>query len=245
MRDRRESGTLGRMKTSPGFAGFPEGRTPMTPVPAAFFTELLPAIDDLGELKVSLYALWFLARQPGERRFFRPEQFRQDPRLMQALRAPGKPDDEALEEALERAVARGTLLRAAAKGGEAVFLLNTPRGRAQLKALLDGEWSPVDSAPAVLEADRPTIYVLYEHNIGPLTPMIAESLKAAAAEYPPEWIEDAIRLAVENNVRKWRYVEAILEDWNAHGRDDRKDRGDSEAARRRYIEGEFADFIEH
>ncbi len=233
------------MKSSPGFEGFPAGQTPMTPVPAAFFTELLPAIDDLGELKVSLYALWYLARQKDERRYMRRDHLRQDARLMAALRTPGKQDDDALDEALERAVSRGTLLHAADGQGQSIYLLNTPRGRAALKSLIDGEWQPEDLPGARLDADRPTVYVLYEHNIGPLTPMIAEALKAAEAEFPPEWIEDAIRLAVENNARKWRYVEAILDNWKAHGRDDRKDRGDSEEARRRYVEGEYADFIEH
>ncbi|MCK4962934.1 MAG: DnaD domain protein, partial [Anaerolineales bacterium] len=60
--------------------------------------------------------------------------------------------------------------------------------------------------------------------------------------YSTQWIEDAIRIAVENNVRKWRYIEAILEGWLTRGRDEREDRGDSEKARRRYVEGEFADF---
>ena len=75
--------------------------------------------------------------------------------------------------------------------------------------------------------------------------MIAETLRDAEETYPASWIEEAIRIAVENNVRNWRYVQAILEDWRTRGRDEREDRGDSEKARRRYIEGEFADFIEH
>jgi DnaD/phage-associated family protein len=72
--------------------------------------------------------------------------------------------------------------------------------------------------------------------------MIAEELREAEKEYPPAWIEDAIRIALENNVRKWRYVVAILEDWKSRGRDEREDRGDTEKARRRYLQGKFADF---
>ena len=75
--------------------------------------------------------------------------------------------------------------------------------------------------------------------------MIAEALRDAERTYPALWIEDAVRIAVENNIRNWRYVAAILNRWQAEGRDDRKDRRDSEKDRRRYIEGEFADFIEH
>jgi DNA replication protein len=107
-----------------------------------------------------------------------------------------------------------------------------------------GEWSPTGSTLAVA-VERPNIFNLYEQNIGPLTPLIAETLRDAEQTYQPSWIEEAVRIAVENNVRKWRYVEAILESWRTRGRDEREDRGDSEKARRRYIEGEFADFIEH
>jgi len=233
------------MSVRRGFEGFPEGPTRLTPVPSAFFTELLPAIDHLGEMKVSLYAIWLLARQSGDQRYFERRHLSEDERLMNALEGPGLAADDALDEALERAVTRGTLLRAAGADGAQIFVLNTAKGRSAMEALERGEWTPDDTLREGLEADRPTIYSLYEQNIGPLTPMIAESLKDAEASYPMAWIEDAIRLAVENNARKWRYVEAILKDWNTKGRDERKDRGDSQEARRRYVEGEFADHIEH
>ncbi|MGI6380667.1 MAG: DnaD domain protein [Anaerolineae bacterium] len=42
-----------------------------------------------------------------------------------------------------------------------------------------------------------------------LQPLIAEQLQQAEADYPPEWIEDAFRIAVESNVRNWRYIAAI------------------------------------
>ena len=45
------------------FAGFPDGPVRMTPLPAPFFSELLPRIDHLGELKITLYAFWFFSRQ--------------------------------------------------------------------------------------------------------------------------------------------------------------------------------------
>jgi len=189
--------------------------------------------------------VWLLARQSDEQRHFERRHLAEDERLMSTLAQPGLAADDALDDALERAVTRGTLLRAAAGDGAEVFVLNTPKGRAAMEALKRGEWAPDNTLYEGLEADRPTIYSLYEQNIGPLTPMIAETLKDAEVSYPMAWIEDAIRLAVENNARKWRYVEAILKDWSTRGRDERKDRGDSQEARRRYVEGEFADYIEH
>ena len=73
---------------------------------------------------------------------------------------------------------------------------------------------------------------------------IADALREAALTYPPDWIEEAMRKAVLNNARHWRYVEAILTRWKEKGRD-ATDRRDSEKDRRRYIEGELSDFIEH
>ncbi|MBC7239383.1 MAG: DnaD domain protein, partial [Chloroflexi bacterium] len=68
-------------------------------------------------------------------------------------------------------------------------------------------------------APRPNIFELYEQNIGLLQPLLAQELEEAARDYPPEWIEDAFRIAVERNVRHWRYIRAILERWATEGRD--------------------------
>ncbi len=70
------------------------------------------------------------------------------------------------------------------------------------------------------EATTNSSFALYESNIGPLTPMIADALQDAEKTYPPDWIKDAIALAVENNKRNWRYCETILKRWQAGGKDD-------------------------
>jgi DNA replication protein len=69
-----------------------------------------------------------------------------------------------------------------------------------------------------VRVERPNIFTLYEQNIGLLSPIIADQLKDAADQYPPEWIEDAFRGAVEQNKRKWSYVRAILRNWEIEGR---------------------------
>jgi DnaD/phage-associated family protein len=228
-----------------GFEGFPAGRLELTPVPDLFFSELLTQIDHLGEMKITLYAFWALAKKPPERRYLTLAEMQADDGLMQAIKSPDLTEQQALNEALERAVSRGTLLKAAVEGQDdrAYFFINSAKGRAAVEGIQSGEWQPSGDpgAPIALAYQRPNIYTLYEQNIGPLTPMIAESLRDAEEEYPLSWIEDSMRIAVENNVRKWRYVEAILEDWKSRGRDEREDRGDTEKARRRYIQGKFAD----
>jgi DNA replication protein len=237
------------MKSQKGFSGFPAGKLRTTPVPNLFFSELLPIIDHLGELKLTLYAFWALAQKEGRFKYLRQSEIASDEIFMQGLDPRERESREILADALERAVARGTFLQATltfADGEEALYFLNTPKGRAAIEGIERGDWTPTGSEdhPVELKLERPNIFVLYEQNIGALTPLIADRLQEAEETYPATWIEDAIRIAVENNVRKWRYVEAILEDWDKRGRDEREDRGDSEKARRRYVEGDFSDFIE-
>ena len=233
------------MQGGSSFAGFPEGKADPTPIPAGFFTELLPAIDDLGELRLTLYALWALARRPAAARFLRRADLLGDRLLMESFHAPGREAEGRLMAALERCVARGSLLQVVAAGqaeADPFYLLNTPRGRAAAVGLARGEWTPGDeTTPVELRLERPNIFNLYEQNIGPLTPMMAERLREAETSFPAAWIEEAIAIAVENNVRKWSYVQAILNDWQRRGKDYREDRGDSEKARRRYLKGELAD----
>lgn len=232
------------------FAGFHEGKQRVTSVPAQFFSELLPEIDHLAELKVCLYAIWYLDRMEGKLRYLRHRNFTEDERLLQGL---GRTPEEALTalaDGLERAVQRGFLLRALPDDqtpDQVIYFLNSPRGRAAAQALQNGEWSPEADAGTraaqTLDMERPNIYRLYEDNIGPLTPLIAEDLREAERQYPSDWIEDAIRIAVQNNVRRWRYIEAILRSWQEKGR--HEDRRNVEEDSRRYIEGEFGQYIQH
>ena len=234
------------------FRGFPPGKVHFTPLPAQFFSELLPEIDTLAELKVTLYAIWFLERQEGNLRYIAYEDFASDRRLLDGLAAAGQGDQDRqadLQRALQQAVQRGTLLEGRAEGAgpqQAFYFLNSPLGRAAYKAWQEDKWSPDSSShpQALLEMERPNIFKLYEENIGPLTPMIADLLRDAETTYPYDWIEDAITRAVENNARKWSYIQAILRSWQEEGRNG-TNRQDSQKDYRRYINGEFGELIEH
>lgn len=233
------------MSSSHGFSGFPDGRLKLTQLPSLFFSELLPTIDHLGELKLTLYVLWAVSSAQGAFPAFTLEALLADELLVEGLPTPGMTPAEALADALERCVARGSLLQLnmTTEGNEHRFyVLNSARGRAALEGYACGEWSPDEHSTPQLRVERPNIYTLYEQNIGALTPMVAERLRDAEKNFPPAWIEEAMQIAVANNVRRWRYIEAILDRWQTEGRDERKDRGDSETSRRRYVSGEFADF---
>jgi DNA replication protein len=231
------------------FQGFSESKGRSTPIPAQFFSELLPEINHLGELKVLLYLVWRLNHLEGRFRYLRQADFLTDERFMQGLSEHVSEREAVLEDALERLVVRGALLRVSVpqeQGQNCFYFMNSPKGRAAVEAIQQGKWRPVEmpAAPISLDQERPNIFRLYEEHLGPLTPMIAETLRDAEQTYPLDWLEDAIRIAVENNVRRWRYVDAILRSWKEKGRDE-QDRQGTEKDRRRYIEGEFADYIEH
>ncbi len=85
------------------FAGFPSGKVRFTSIPAPFFSELLPEIDQVGELKVTLYALWFLDQQEGQARYVAYQDFTGDRRLMKGLGSSREAAVEELDHALERA----------------------------------------------------------------------------------------------------------------------------------------------
>lgn len=214
----------------PTFKGFSDKET-FTPVPDSLFRQLLKEIDDLGELKVTLTALWLVEHLEGTARPLRENNFRD--RL-------GEAD---LDESLNKAVQRGTLLEVEVDA-EKLYFLNTPRGRSTVESIRKGQWQPGDT-PAMPPLERPNIFKLYENNIGLLTPLIADTLRDAEETYSPEWVGEAIEIAVKANKRNWRYVEAILKRWKEEGYAEKQDRRDTEKDRRRYVEGEFADFIEH
>ncbi len=238
-----------------GFAGFPAGKLRQTKIPNLFFSELLPIIDDLAELKLTLYCFWRLAQQRGDVRYLRRVDLETDERLMAALAASERSPRAVLAQAIERAVARGTLLRVDVRRDEHPqeewLFMNTARSREILSQIERGEMPHLDGtiSPdtiAHLRAERPNIFTLYEQNIGMLQPLIADELREAERTYPLQWIEDAFREAVRMNKRNWRYVLAILERWAAEGKDDGiTGRDSAEARRRRYVPDEYADLIEH
>jgi DNA replication protein len=232
-----------------GFSGFPPGTTQMVAFPEAVFSELLPLIDDLAELKVTLHCYWRLSRGRGSIHFVRRDDLLGDQVLLDGLKRDASDDPTAvLDKGLEKAVARGTLLHVRVeRDGENKdwYFANTPRGRAAVQQIERGRWPDEIQTVTQAEVTRPNIFVLYEQNIGLLQNIIADELREAEREYPAEWIEEAFRLAAEANVRRWSYVRAILERWATEGKSDETSRRDSEPDYRRYLKDKYADHIEY
>ena len=226
----------------PAFVGFPAGKTPYVPLPQTFFTSILPGVEDIGELKLTLYLFQLLYRKRGAPRCVSDRELLSDRSLRQALRRKGDPraPEERLRAALELSIARGTLLRVRVRvDGEVVswYFFNTDRSRRAVARLLRGELAPEAllelegdedgrdaqdtrglSGRMQIEVERPTIFLLYEQNVGLLTPLVAEELREAEERYPGEWIEEAFRLAIQQNKRKWSYIRAILKRWETEGK---------------------------
>lgn len=236
------------------FAGFRATSPRMFSLPAAFVDDLLPLIDHLGELQVTLFCMYAVQQREGRFRYLLRADLAGSPALLAALAAacPGQSPQDALDDALDRAVGRGSLLVAQVSASDeaepvALFFVNGPAGRAAVEQIARGGWQPGrENRPVDILPERPTIYRLYEENIGPLTPMIAESLKDAEQEYSAVWVADAIRVAVEQNARSWRFIQAVLERWRKEGRTPHETAsGPDEQDGQRFVRGKYAGFIEH
>ena len=215
------------------FKGFTDSET-FTRLPDSFFHHLLNGISDADELKVTLYAIWRIEHIDGPFRALCETDF--DPKdlgLSAAEAASG----------LNKAVERGSLLKSVHEA-DVFYFLNSPRGRAAAQAFAKGDWRASAQVKPV-PVERPNIFKLYEENIGPLTPIIADMLREAEKEYRNEWFEEAFEIAVTRNVRNWKYVEAILKRWKEKGKNERKDQQNAGEDFKRYSEGEFSEYFKH
>jgi DnaD/phage-associated family protein len=212
------------------FPGFTASET-FTPVPDALF-RLLADLDDPDELRVTFYVLWRIEHMEGAFRQICRSEIVEDDGFMRGISA------EELDRGLEKAVQRGTLLQV-----ESFYFLNSPRGRASAEAMKKGNWR-ASAQSSVPPRDVPNIFKLYEDNIGPLTPLLADMLREAEKTYPPEWLAEAFIIAVTRNVRNWKYIEAILKRWKEKGYEG-KNQQDAGKGSERYSKSGFAEYIDH
>jgi DNA replication protein len=229
------------------FAGFPSGRVEFTPVPSAFFSAVLNDITDMAELKTTLHVMAVLYRKKGYPRFITFGELLKHIPLMESVGG----SQESLQEALQKAVARGTLLALTIEkdgASEDIYFLNDVAGRQAVARIDTGELALpglkiAPPVPAPAEA-LPDIFTLYEENIGILTPLIADELRDAEKLYPPDWIRDAIKEAVLHNKRNIKYINKILENWSVEGRGDGTYQGNIEKTDPdKYIKGKYGHIV--
>ena len=231
--------------------GFP-AKMQFTPLPNFFFSNLLPQISDITELKTTLHILGALYHKRGYPRFITYSELLANKSLMSSFKEATEPPDKILKSALKMATERGTILHVVLdRDGtpEDIYLLNTESDRQVVTKIQNGELSlsglkAKGQTYTELE-ELPDIFTLYEQNIGMLTPMIAEELREAEKLYPVNWIRDAIKEAVTHGKRKWSYISAILESWSAEGKSDGTYRRDStkKEGPDKYIKGKYGHMV--
>jgi DnaD/phage-associated family protein len=216
-------------------------------LPEEFCNQQLPRLQDADLIKLLLYLQIRFTRQEGENKYLFVRQILQSSTLQHWMGADHTEDR--VREALKKAVANGLLISAKIRtdGNNQIVLNNDENGKTSLNRLQQGLWlpHPTDDPLEAIAQPQKNIYQLYEENIGPLTPLLSEDLTAAQEEYPSQWIEEAIHIAVQNNARSWRYVDAVLKSWQKEGKDGQSRRNSETYESRRNKSSEFDDFIQH
>jgi DNA replication protein len=189
-------------------------------LPESFFSQVMPKIQQLAELKVVLYVAYLILRKPDHHQFVTYKELRTEVCQLSA-----ELGDEILRQALDSAVEHGALLRST---------LNIDRGLEDVYSLtIDG-----------LQPLAINIFALYEQNIGMITPMIAEELKEAERIYPAQWVEEAFKEAVALNKRSWRYIARILERWASEGKDSGEHKRDvKKNGPDKYVKGKYGHLV--
>jgi DnaD/phage-associated family protein len=215
------------------FSGFPAGGR-ATAVPNAFFSHLLPSMDDPAEIVVTLYFFFLWQQVRRYPRYIAYNDLAGEPSLRRALsRLPGG-FDAALREGIALAIKRKTILEAPVDGQDgqtSFYLLNVAAARRTMERL--SKTSAIKNEDTYDTGNSsPNVFTLYEDNIGAISPLIVQDLIDSEEKYPAEWLTAAFREAIRQNKRNWRYIQRILERWAIEGPDYEKTGRDAAAARR-------------
>lgn len=82
----------------------------------------------------------------------------------------------------------------------------------------DTQTNNPSSIIVINDADFAKISKLYEQEIGAITPLVSDMILDDCKKYPPDWIPEAIEIAVLRGVRKWSYVRVILKNCKDAGK---------------------------
>ena len=232
-------------------------KTDFIPLPKSFFTQVVPKIQDITELKVALYVSYLIQRKQGHsfasghsepfapchsEGAKRPKNLAQGKLREESHSAQGRPYfvtyKELLSHELIAAMDEKALRRALSSAVDHGALLHST-----LNVDEEGEdiyFLKADSS----QLSAVNIFALYEQNIGVITPMIAEELKEAERLYPPQWIDEAFREAVTMNKRSWKYIARILERWASEGKDSGEYRRSiKKGGPDKYIKGKYGHLV--
>jgi len=216
-----------------------KGNSDFASLPDSLFTHVMPQIQDIAELKVTMCISYLPQRKRRYPPFVTYEELLSDGVPVLGM---GK---DALRPALELALKHGSILQLNLNVDgkwQDVYFANVESVRKAMDKIKQGELSIKEKSMQATEV--PNIFTLYEQNIGMLTPMIVEELKEAAKLYPSQWVSEAFKEAVGMNKRNWKYIARILERWASEGKDSGTRRqnikkGNSD----KYIKGKYGHLV--
>lgn len=237
------------MRDSNPFQGFPTP-TQATPVPEAFFAEILPRLTNLAEVKTFLIALRRIRGRRGAIRYVTAQELADAPEL-------GGLTESTVDESTQESgkdvpqvmadfVRVGVFLEVGLADGDAAYFVNDSEGRRAAERVKAGDATLSPRRTKVQTEEPPSqpgeIFRLYEDTIGPIPGAgIAQELSETEQEYPAAWIREAFQEAAAQNARRWAYVRSILRNWRDRGR------GDGTTQRRpakdRYRGGEYGQVV--
>ncbi len=212
-------------------------------IPEVLFTQIMAQTHDITKLKVILYFFYCLAQKTTYPAFVTHSELLSSGPTLLAL------SDREFSKALQSVVKQGAFLfLKLADKQQDIYLADTKSNRDIIEQIKGGEYKLEEISNISTKIQSPqqshNIFVLYEQNIGMITPMLSDELKAAAELYPAKWIEDAFKEAVLLNKRSWRYIARILERWAREGKNSGAYRqGNKKDSTDKYIRGKYGHLV--
>ena len=117
------------------FEGFP-ARMQFTPIPNLFISKLLPQIEDINELRVTLHIFRAVYGKRGYPRYVTLKDLLSDPGIIKSMGGKSEELNKLLSSALDMAVNRGTILRLELDhfgDSEELYFINTENDKKALE----------------------------------------------------------------------------------------------------------------
>jgi DnaD/phage-associated family protein len=216
-------------------------------IPESFISEHLSKINDPDLFKLLLYIFWRFDKEKSQVKYITIESIIKDLAFSEFF---GKSSNEIkirILELLTKAIEQAILIICPNPEQAKIdlYFYNSIRNQEIIELIKSGDLRIENLQNISLASIKPNVFKIYEENIGPLTPMIAETLEDASNNFPINWINEAIQIAVENNVRRWKYIQAILDRWQEEGKDARRDQKSTQEDREKYLKGKYSGLIKH
>lgn len=215
-------------------------------IPERFFSEVLPSITNISELKTSLVILNEIGIRQKKDQCLSYSNIKELEQFASIETAENQTLVQLIDLTLRNLVQLGVVFSRSSEVGSAdpeeIYFLDDLEGHTLSENLKFGIVSPN------VTVDNPkrdtTIFDLYEKIIGIIPgAQIAQELMEAEKTYPAQWIEDAFDEAVAQDVRRWAYIRAILASWSNGGRGNYDGKTGGRNSESRYQSGKYGKIV--